>query len=601
MRSFFKIKSSVIRAMAIRCPVISVLGHVDHGKTLLLDKIRGTAVASKEAGLITQAIGATEVPLDTIKSICGSLLDRYNVKFSIPGLLFIDTPGHEAFTSLRRRGGSISDLAILIIDITQGVQPQTKEAIEILKTFRVPFVIAANKVDLVPNWKTHSKIFIENITQQTSLSTEEFEKRIYRIMGDVSQLGFSSNIYNKIEDYQQEVAIIPTSGKTGEGIAELLALLTGLSQKFIEKNLNIEVTGPARGTVLEIKETEGLGTTADVIVYNGSLSVGEEIIIGGLDEIIKTKIKALLKPAALSELRDSKTKFEHIKSVTAATGIKISAPNLDKINAGSPFISSSAKNAEEEIKKEIDEVKFETQDRGIIIKADTLGALEAFINVLKQKNIPVKKAKIGNITKKDIADAAASSEKYPLYGVVLGFNVKCDDIIANEANKCKIDVATHPVIYKLVEEYEEKCEKKRKQIELKELEGVKWPAKIKSLPGYVFRQSNPAIFGVEILVGELKNNVELMNEEGKVLGEIKAIESEGKKLDSAKPGEKVAVSLMGPTFGRQIKEGDILLVNISESDFKKLRKKKNLLCGAEINLLQEISKIKRTKDEIWGS
>ncbi|UCD03538.1 MAG: translation initiation factor IF-2 [Candidatus Woesearchaeota archaeon] len=586
--------------MAVRCPVISVLGHVDHGKTLLLDKIRGTAVADKEAGKITQAIGATEVPLDTIKSICGSLLDRFKVQFNIPGLLFIDTPGHEAFTSLRRRGGSISDLAILIIDINQGVQPQTKEAIEIIKTFKVPFVIAASKVDIVPNWKTHSKIFIENIAQQTDLSREEFEKRIYRLMGAISELGFSSNLYNKIEDYQKEIAIIPTSGKTGEGIAELLALLTGLSQKFLEKNLNIEVKGPAKGTVLEIKETEGLGTTADVIIYDGTLSVGEEILIGGLDDIVKTKVKALLKPSALSEIRDSKTRFTHVKSVTAATGIKISALDLDKVNAGSPVVSIKAKDAEKEIRKELEEVKLETQDKGVIIKADTLGSLEAFLNILEQNDIPVKKARIGNVNKKDIADASASMEKDPFYGVILGFNVKCDDTIARDANKCKVDVVTHPVIYKVLEEYQEKCEKKRKQMELEELEGVKWPAKIKSLSGYVFRQSNPAIFGVEVMAGELRNNVDVMNENGTILGEIKTIESEGNKLDSAKTGEKVAIALMGPTFGRQIKEGDTLIVSVPESDFKKLKKKKNLLCGAEISLLQEIARIKRKTDEMWG-
>lgn len=586
--------------MAVRCPVISVLGHVDHGKTLVLDKVRGTAVANKEAGKITQAIGATEVPLDTIKKISGNLLDSFKVKFSIPGLLFIDTPGHEAFTSLRKRGGSISDLAILVIDINQGIQPQTKEAIDILKTFKVPFVIAANKVDVIPGWKTYDNVFIKNLKQQSDMSREEFEKRFYKILGDISELGFSSNLYNKVEDYKKEIAIIPTSAKTGEGIPELLAILTGLSQKFLENNLDIKVSGPAKGTVLEIKDTEGLGTTADVIIYDGTLSVGEEIVIGGVDEIIKTKIKALLKPGALSELRDSKTKFEHIKKVTAATGIKISAPDLDKVIAGSPFISTKSENAEEEIKKELGKIDLETQDHGIIIKADTLGSLEAFMNILTQKEIPVKKAKIGNITKKDIMDACAASKENPLFSMVLGFNVKADEKVISDAKKLGIEVITHPVIYKVIEEYEEKCECKRKELELKELAGVKWPAKIRSIPGYVFRQSGPAIFGVEIVAGELKNNVDIINEEGKILGEIKSIESEGEKVDSAKTGQQVAISLMGPTFGRQIKEGESLLVDIPEKDFKILKNKKKLLCGAELSLLKQISRIKRKKDEMWG-
>lgn len=586
--------------MVVRCPVISVLGHVDHGKTLLLDKIRGTAIANKEAGKITQAIGATEVPLITIKEIAGKLLDTFKVKFSIPGLLFIDTPGHEAFASLRKRGGSIADLAILVIDINQGVQPQTKEAINILKTFKVPFVIAANKVDMLPGWKNYSNIFIKNLEQQSSMSKEEFEKRFYRILGTISEIGFTSNLYSTVEDYSKEIAIIPTSAKTGEGIAELLAILTGLSQKFLENNLKIEIKGPAKGTILEIKDTEGLGTTADVIIYDGTLSIGDEIVIGGIDEIITTKVKALLKPGALAELRDSKTKFQHINKVTAAIGIKISAPNLDAAISGSPFVSSKLKNAEEIIRKELEKTKLETQDNGLIIKADTLGSLEAFTNILNKKEIPVKKARIGNISKKDIMDAAANYNENPLFSMVLGFNVKSDDKLIQYAKNMKVDIITHPVIYKVIEEYEEKCECKRKEIELKELEGIKWPAKIKSIPGYVFRQSGPAIFGVEVLAGELKNNVEIINDSGKILGEIKSIEAEGEKIDSAKSGEKVAISLMGPTFGRQIKESEELLVNITEKDFKILKNKKNLLCGAELGLLNEVLKIKRKDDELWG-
>lgn len=586
--------------MAIRCPVISVLGHVDHGKTLLLDKIRGTAIASKEAGKITQAIGATEVPLETIREIGGSLLDKFQVEFNIPGLLFIDTPGHEAFTTLRKRGGSIADLAALVVDITQGVQPQTKEAIKILKTFEVPFVVAATKVDVVPGWRSHSKVFLENLKKQSELAKEEFQKRIYKILGDISEFGFPCNLYNKVEDYQEEIAVIPTSGKTGEGVSELLAVLAGLSQKFLEGNLKIETKGPGKGTVLEIKETEGLGTTADLIVYDGCLGVGEEIFIGGLQEIVNTKIKALLKPAALSELRDARTEFEHVKSVSAATGIRISAPDLDKVNAGAPLISARAQDAKEEIEKEIEKAEIETQDQGIIVKADTLGSLEAFINILKEKEIPVKKTKIGNITKRDVVQASASQEENPLYGAVLGFNVEADEKVREEASNFEVDIITHPVIYKLIEEYEEKCEKRRKEKEMKKLEGITWPAKIRILPGYVFRQSNPAIFGVEVISGKLKKNVGLMTKEGKEIGKINNIESEGESVDTVESGEKVAIAVKGPTFGRQIEEGDELIVDIPEDDFKVLREKKKLLCSAELNLTNKVAEIKRRKNEVWG-
>ena len=255
----------------IRQPIVTVLGHVDHGKTSVLDYIRGTTIASKEAGRITQHIGATEVPLETIKNICGELLHTFNLKFTIPGLLFIDTPGHEAFTNLRKRGGSIADIAIVVIDITQGIQPQTREAIDILKTFKVPFVVAANKVDLIRNWKSHDKVFTKNYAMQTPIVKEYFDKQFYKLLGQLSEQGFNSNLYNKVDDYRKTIAIIPISAKTGEGMSELLALLTGLSQKFLEDNLKTEIEGPAKGAVLEVKEVQGIGTTADAIIYDGTL------------------------------------------------------------------------------------------------------------------------------------------------------------------------------------------------------------------------------------------------------------------------------------------------------------------------------------------
>src|SRR3989344_2788707 len=244
----------------LRKPIITVVGHVDAGKTKLLDSVRGSAIAEKEAGGITQHIGATEVPIEVIRKISAELLDKFGFAITIPGLLFIDTPGHEAFTNLRKRGGSIADLAIVVIDITQGVQPQTKEAIDILKTFKVPFVVAANKIDLVRNWKMHDKVFINNYEKQLPEIKEYFDKRLYSLIGQLSEVGFNSHLYNKVDDYRKTISIVPISAKTGEGMSELLALLTGLSQKFLEDNLRTEITGVAKGSVLEIKEVQGLGT-----------------------------------------------------------------------------------------------------------------------------------------------------------------------------------------------------------------------------------------------------------------------------------------------------------------------------------------------------
>ncbi len=591
--------------MVVRSPIIAVLGHVDHGKTSVLDFIRGTAVASKEAGLITQHIGATEVPLDTIKNICGNLLDTFKIKFTIPGLLFIDTPGHEAFTNLRKRGGSIADLAVLVIDINQGIQPQTAEAINILKTFKVPFIIAANKIDILSGWKSVSKIAIQNIEKQSPETKKTFETKFYNLLAQLSEYGFDSDLYNRIDDYKQKIAIIPTSAKTGEGIPELLAMIAGLTQKFLGKRLVAELSKNAKGTILEIKEEKGMGTTADVIIYDGILKKNDTIIIGGIDEVIETKVRALLKPLPLVEIREKGAKFEKINEVAAATGVKILAPELDRTIAGSPFRSArnskEIKEAKSQILEEIEEVLIETEEEGIIVKADTLGSLEAISNLFKEKGIKIKSANIGDINKKDISEAISSMAKDQLYGFVLGFNVNINEDISKIAKDSNVNVIIDQVIYKLIEKYEEALENKKKELELKSLEGLVWPAKIRIIPGYVFRQSNPAIFGVEVLSGKLTPKVEIMNSEGKNIGEIKTIEDSGEKLQELTSGHQAAISVPGLTLGRQAKEGDIIYVDMPEDSFKLMKTTaKKFLSKSDIELLKEIAEIKRKDNEIWG-
>jgi len=587
----------------IRQPIITVLGHVDHGKTTLLDYVRGTTLAQREAGKITQHIGATEVPIGTLKKVCGGLLEVFNLKFTIPGLLFIDTPGHEAFTNLRKRGGSIADLAVLIIDINQGVQPQTKEAIQILKTFKVPFIVAATKIDMLAGWKSHDKVFMANLKQQTQQAKEAYDKQFYKLLGQMSELGFDSNIYNQVDDYTKAVAIVPVSGQTGEGIAELLALLTGLSQKFLKDKLDTDIKKPAEGTILEIKEEKGMGTTADVIIYSGSLTKDDIIVIGGLNEVFDTKIRSLLKPDPLSEIRDKKSGFRHIDRVVAASGIKILAPDLDKALAGAPFASARNENqiktAKRKILDEIEEVLIETENTGVILKADTLGSIEAAINLLKQKSVPIKRADIGNITKQDILEAGSQKANLEA-GFVLGFNVKCSDSMRKEAEKEKVPVICQPVIYKIVEEYEEQIEELKKKKELEKLKGLTWPAKFRILGQYIFRQSNPAVFGVEVIAGKIKSDTQIMNSDGLVIGTIKSIEDQGKKLEELKQGEQAALSVQGITIGRNAEANDELFIDVPEASFKRLKEVKKLLSGAEKQILKQLADIHRREKEVWG-
>ena len=589
----------------IRQPIITVLGHVDHGKTSVLDYIRGTTVADKEAGRITQHIGATEVPLSTLQKICGDLLEKFKLKFTIPGLLFIDTPGHEAFTNLRKRGGSVADLAIVVIDITQGVQPQTKEAIDILKTFKVPFVVAANKIDLVRNWKMHDKVFIKNYEMQTQDVKDYFDKLFYNLMGQMSEQGFNSHLYNKVDDYRKTISIVPVSAKTGEGLPELLALLTGLSQKFLEENLRTELTGVAKGSILEIKEVQGLGVTADAIIYDGTLKVNDTLVLGGKREIIRTKIKALLKPAPLAEIRvASRDKWTHLQEVSAATGVRIVAHDLDKSVAGSPL--QSARTDEEEelavnfITAELESSHIETQNSGAILRTDTLGSLEAIAEILRKKQFPILKAEIGDINKKDIMEAIASRERDEIHTAILAFNVKLDSDAAELADKEKIIVISKNVIYHLIDDYEELVMSKKQAKHLKTVESLNWPAKFRILPNHTFRISKPAIVGIVMLTGKLKTGGKLMDSEGHEFGEIKSIELEGAKVKELKTGQEAAVAISNVIVGRQIHEKEVLFSAMSESNFRAIKDKKELLSTDEIKLMKEIAEIKRKTHKTWG-
>ena len=264
----------------IRSPICTVAGHVDHGKTSVLVKIRGTAIVETEAGRITQAIGASIVPLTTIRKICGPLLERLNIKFTIPGLLFIDTPGHAAFTNLRKRGGNLADIAIVVIDINEGIKPQTTEVIDILKQYKTPFVVALNKIDLISGWQSNKTLLLENVSKQSATIQQLLDKKLYELVGRLSTFGLNSERFDRVDDYTKQIAIIPLSAKTGEGMPELLMVITGLAQKYLEKKLDIDIKRFAKGTILEVKETKGLGITLDVIVYDGTLKRNDLIVIG---------------------------------------------------------------------------------------------------------------------------------------------------------------------------------------------------------------------------------------------------------------------------------------------------------------------------------
>jgi len=591
--------------MIIRSPIIVVVGHVDHGKSTLLDKIRETAVQKNEAGGITQCIGATEIPAKKIKEICGKLLEQMNCNITIPGLLAIDTPGHEAFTNLRKRGGSIADLAILVIDINSGVQPQTKESIEILKQFKVPFIIAANKIDLLPGWKKQKTLsFAESFKHQDNDVKDRIQNKVYNLMGELGKYNINCDLFNKIDNFTQSVAIVPCSGITGEGVSELLAMVSGLAQKFLTSNLEV-TKGNAKGSILEVKETKGLGTTVDVIIYDGVLRRNQFLVTMGEDEPIITKIRALLKPCELQEIRDKKCEFEHTDEVVAACGIRISAPDLENAIAGMSVESADNLNDAEKIaermKKEFHAVLIEGGDEGIVLKTDSLGSLEALAGFLRRNNIKISSAGIGNVNKKDVIKASHMKGKNLYYGIILGFNVGVNEDAERIAAEDKIKIVKDNIIYHLLDSYNEWKDKVMEDLKRQELMTIALPGKIKIMGDFVFRKSKPAVIGVNVLQGSIKPGVQLMKESGEIIGVIKQLQDKNITLQAAKAGDKIACSIDGATYEKDFVDNEVLYTNIPEKDFLKMKKGlKSFMTKSEVELMQEIVQIQRRNNHLWG-
>ncbi len=569
----------------IRQPIVAVLGHVDHGKTSLLDRIRGTAVAKGEAGRITQHVGASEIPADVIKTICGPLLERMGVKLSIPGLLLLDTPGHEAFTTIRKRGGSIADIAILVVDMHESLQQQSLESIEILKHYKTPFIVAATKLDRITGWKRNeNKPFIENVENQPAMAIDELEEKIYKIVGTLSEHGFQSERFDRVNDFTKQIAIVPVSSVTGEGIPDLLMTVAGLAQQFLKERLEIsEKTG--EGTVLEVKEIRGLGTTIDVILYNGTINKNDFIVIGGKEPIV-TKAKALLKPPALKQMSLEKD-FSQVDSVHAAAGIKIAAPGLQKVVAGNPLLATPEKNDIENLKaivqKDVQSAEIFTEEEGLIVKTDTLGSLEALIKILKDAGIPIRKAEVGPATKLDVMEIEHSDASKR---AIIVFNNKILAEAEEYARTQNVKIISSDIIYRLIEEYKKWAEELKKRTVEEKLAKINRPSEIRILPGFVFRDSKPAVFGVEVLSGVLKTGYPMKQKNGdKTIGIVKELQDQGQNMDTAEKGRRVAVSMDEPAIGRQISEGDILITALNDDDIKTLRELYPHLREDEKNLL----------------
>lgn len=585
----------------IRTPIVCVMGHVDHGKTSLLDRIRGSSVVSSEAGAITQHIGATIVPIDAIRTMSGTM---GKVPINIPGLLFIDTPGHHAFTTLRARGGALADMAILVVDINQGFQPQTIEALQILRNCKTPFVIAATKIDRIHGWRVNENApFLASFNTQNERVKSDIENKTYEIVGKLSELDFSADRFDRVADFQRNLAIVPISAHTGEGIPDLLLVMIGLAQRYMSDDLKLSVEGPGAGTVLEVKEERGLGTTLDVILYDGTIAIGDEIAVATQGDVIVTKVRSLLKPRPMQEIL-IEDRFERVKSLAAAAGIKVTAPNLEGVIAGSPFfvIRGNRNEIEARIKKEMTEIHVNLADEGIVIKADTIGALEALCKELESKEIGVMRAEVGPVSRLDLIET--ETIKNPAFRVLLSFNTP---LLPDAAEIIKdplytqVKVFEGRVIYQLIDQYVEWRDEQKRIMEKQRFEHVVMPAKIRLLPDCVFRQSNPAVVGVRVLGGKLRSDVNLIKLDGKKVGHLKTMQLRQESIREADAGLEIAISIEGATVGRQVSVGDDLFVDIPERHVKVLEKEmvKTLNISTQ-EVLAEFTTMRRKTDPFWG-
>ena len=593
--------------MQLRQPVVVVLGHVDSGKTSLLDRVRGTAVQAREVGGITQHIGASFFPIETIKDITGPLYQRLSKsETQIPGLLVIDTPGHEVFANLRVRGGSAADLAIVVADVNKGFEPQTIESIEILRKRKVPFVIALNKIDMVTGWRKNplSPFVSEEMKNQDVNVLEMLDTKIYNVVGSLSRLGYSSEAFWRVKDFTKELAIVPVSAVTGVGIPELLAVLVGLAQQFMGRRLERHTSG-ARGIVLEINEEVGLGPSANVILLDGIIKHGDVVVVAKRDGAVITKIKALLLPKPLDEMRDPRDKFKPVDQVISAAGLKITSTDLDGVLAGSPLYVLERKQDEDILRQMVEsEIKsaiINTDSNGVILRCDTIGSIEAIMDLLKKANVNIRSADIGHITRRDVIEASAVREKDRYLGVVLGFNVKVLDDAQRESQERNVKIFNEQIIYNLVRTYTDWVTYQREHEESILFNEIPPICKFQFMRGYIFRRNDPAVFGAEVLVGKLRQKVLVMSNDGKKIGIIQQVQENGKAIEEATKGMQVAVSIRGPVIGRQINEEDTFYTDLNSRQAKLLIERFNHRLNEEENeVFKNILGLKRKSDPAYG-
>lgn len=591
-------------SLKYRSPVVCVLGHVDTGKTKLLDYIRKTHVQDSEAGGITQQIGATMIPQEALKDKCKMVKNFSSVTLEIPGLLVIDTPGHESFSNLRSRGSSICDIAILVVDIMHGLEPQTIESINLLKKGKIPFIVALNKIDRIYGWKSAKDEDIENTIKSQSLSTQlQFKKRCQEIILQFANECLNAVLFYENKDPRSYVSMVPTSAITGDGMGNLLSLVSVLTQTLMNKKLIY--SGELEATVLEVKAIPGLGTTIDVILVNGRLQEGDTIIIAGLDGPIITQVRSLLMPQPLKELRVKNPYIEY-KAIEGAQGVKITGKDLEKSIAGLPIFVASNHSMIDSLKDEMNRLlrdvmhSIKTSERGVYVQASTLGSLEALLDYLSASGIPYFHVKIGPVVKKDVMKASIMLEHDSMYAAILAFDVKIERDAQELADSLGVQIFHADIIYHLSDMYI----KYRDNLLLKQNEDIKrlavFPCKLRILPDFVFNPRDPIVLGVHVEQGTLREGTPICVPSRDILeiGVISCIEMNNNKIDCAKKGDEVCVKIeakpgeFSKTYGKHFTHEDVLVSRISRQSIDICKEYfRNELQSSDWHLIVELKKI----------
>lgn len=573
----------------LKSPICCILGHVDTGKTKLLDKLRESNVQGSEAGGITQQIGATYFPIQSLKLKCDI------GKTDLPGILIIDTPGHESFTNLRSRGSSLCDLAILVVDILHLIEKQTLESINLLKMRKTPFIIALNKIDRLYQWKPSKLPIKESVKSQNIQAISDFKKRVDECILKFAEIGLNVRLFYENPDEKKFISMVPTSAITGEGLSDLLTLIIKYSEIFMTKKVIYK--DELVCTVLEVKEESGFGSTIDVILKNGKLRESDKICLCGTNGPIVTTIRNLLIPQPLKELR-IKSQYISQTEVKASLGVKIVANGLENVIAGSKLIhykEGIEDEVMEDMKSIFDLIKLEPV--GLHVQASTLGSLEALIQFIKSKEIPISSVGVGHLTKKDITKISVMNEKAPEYSTVLCFDIKIDKEIEEYAVLKRVKIFNYKIIYNLIDAFE-KYYLDLKEKEKKKLENeIIFPFRAKIIPNFVFTTRTPFIFGIEILRGKLKLNTPVFVEKnGEImkLGRITSIENNRKNVEIANSGDKVSVKIESDSikmYGRHFDHKNLIESFITRNSIDLLKKYfKEELSDDEWRLVIEIKR-----------